>query len=201
MKRALVFGTGNNFIYSCAVIEDKYRIIGLADNSKAKQGLKLFGYKIRKPEQYERDEYDCVILTPSDSSVIKNHLIDAGINQDIIINLGEALSQQNGSRRLNIAVLFYGGMGDLIIGKNWLFLLNKRYEIGKEELHIYCDKNVTETLKSLYADCDWISGILPITYESSSLVENDYDLIFRFSIFPYVQTMKDERVYQGNKNL
>lgn len=200
-KRALVFGTGNNFIYGCTFLEDNYRIIGLTDNAKDKIGKCYLRYEVKKIEDYPRDSYDVIILTPNRSAEIRKQLIDYGIDETDIIDLGDALNSEETRAELKIAVLLYGGMGDYIIGKNWLYLLNREYEIGKETVHIYSDKGARDTIESLFWDCDWVTDKRTITYDSSSLLKSAYDLVFRFSILPYVQEMKDEKVFRCNKKL
>ena len=201
MKKALVFGTGNNFIYSCATIENEYDIVGLADNSDAKQGQTYFGYKVDRFENYPKDYYDFIILTPNDSDEIRDQLISEGVDSKKIINLGEALSPMNSDSSLRLAVILYGGMGDYLIAKNWLYLLNAKYSIAREEICLFCKENDIGTISNIFSDCDWISCKKPISLEKSSLVHNEYDLIFRFSIFPYLQQMNDEKIYRKNRDL
>lgn len=201
MERALIVGTGNNFIFSCASLEANYNVIGLADNSDDKQGKRLFGYIIRRPEEYNLNQYDIVIITPNSSEKIRRQMIDLGVSKERILNLDEALEKNNCDNPVKIAILLYGGMGDCLIGKNWIYHLRKQFGIDKEEIHLFSDQNLVSTVNSLFSDCKSVLSINSIDYNHSSLVDEPYDLVFRFSIFPYVQFLNDEKVFRRNKNL
>lgn len=200
MKRALIFGTGNNFIFTCSSIEKKYNIIGLADNSDSKVGMEYFGYMVKKPEDYLSEQFDCVIITPNVSDGIKDQLMCIGFDESKIMPLAEAL-QSSDDEKLKVHILLYGGMGDFIIAKNWLYLLDRKTHLSDEETALFCKPDETKTVESIFSDCNWIKGIQPISYETSELVENGNDLVIWFSIFPMVQTMCDEKVYRRNRKL
>ena len=201
MKRALIFGTGNNFIFTCSAIEKKYTIIGLADNSDTKTGIKYFGYTVKRPEEYLSEEPDCVIITPNVCDGIKNQLVTIGFDESIIISLTEALQFEDEEEKIKLAILIYGGMGDFIIAKNWLYLLDRKAHLSDGDTVLFCKPDEIKTVENIFSDCDWIKGIQPISFETSDLVGDGYDLIMWFSIFPMVQAMCDEKIYRKNREL
>lgn len=201
MKRAIVFGIGNNFIFGFKYIAENYDVIGLADNSDEKQGKAYFGYAVRRIDEYDRESFDDVVVTPSSAGAMIEQLMELGIDKEHIISLGDMLSDAYSNRKLKIAVIFYGGMGDFIIGKNWLYHLNSMFGIGREEIKVLCSESEISTLRNLFSDCEWISGIESIDYSDSNLVGDGFDLALRFCIFPYVQSMADEVVSYINPKL
>ncbi len=200
-KRALVFGTGNNFIFSCSAIEEKYVIIGLADNSESKCGKNFFGYTVKKLEAYGIDQFDYVIITPNIFDGVVEQFIDMGVDTRRIITLGEALNNDYLSSEVHISVLLYGGMGDFIIAKDWLYHLDKKTNLFSEHIDLYCKSNDVDTVESIFSDCDWLKDIRVIEYNTSTLVDNDSDLVIWFSIFPKVQYLRDEKVFEKNQEL
>lgn len=201
LKSTLIFGAGNNFIYSCSFLEKKYNIVGVADNSNEKQGNKILGYEIHRLEYYKDFEYDFIILTPSYVVDICAQLKMQGVPSKKIIMLEDALENSEHCKNLQMAILFYGGMGDFIVGKNWLCCLRDKINFGNVDIDLYFDANSLETGKNIFSDCEWINCIYETSHSSSSLIEKEYDLVIWFSILPFIKMMNEKYLYDNNKDL
>lgn len=201
-KKVIIFGIGNNSIYSFMFLEKKYAIVGILDNSIEKQGKLFFGHEVQSVEDFENTEYDYIIITPSLNENIINQLVKHGISKRKILTLEQALNiSYDIENPIKIAFLLYGGMGDYIIAKNWLYYLVEKYGLNRETVYLYSKEEDFKTIQSIYCDCMWINEIRIIKCDTPSLVDDAFDLIFRFSIFPYVQFMNDQKIYIRNRAL
>ena len=79
-KRALIYGAGNNCIFSMYELRKRFGIIGVADGDASKQGKSLFGLTVGKISDFDKDSFDIVIITPSHSASIRDALIEEGID-------------------------------------------------------------------------------------------------------------------------
>ena len=195
-QRAIIFGAGNNFIYSANLLHAMYTIVGIADNAPARQGTELFGIQIKSLSETMELPFDVVIVTPSDNTVMMEQLHTYKELHNRIMGLEEALSiDKDRKQHIRIAVIMYGGMGDFLIGKNWLHLLARHTVLEKKCIDIYVSSKDMVTAQVVYGDSELIEGVQEINEQLPELLEEDgYDLVFRFSIFPMVQFMKDKRL-------
>ena len=194
-QRAIIFGAGNNYIYSAGILHAMYTIVGIADNAPARQGKELFGFQIKSLSEVMELPFDVVIVTPSDNVAMMEQLHAYKELHNRIIRLEEALSSDKDRKHIRIAVLMYGGMGDFLIGKNWLHLLAGHTELEKKCIDIYVSSKDMVTAQAVYGDSELIERVQAVNEQLPELLKEDgYDLVFRFSIFPMVQFMKDKRL-------
>lgn len=208
MKKIIVYGAGNNCIYSMNEIVRRYDVVGICDGDESKQGMSFFGFRVGRIADQAEDNYDLVVVTPSYSESIVQSLVDAGVEKDRIIMLDEALSAKvsaseiqdtivstdsikddtTGKNACSVAVIFYGGLGDYIIGKNWLYHLDEQVGLSDANVDAYFSSNALENAKAVFSDCSLIGKILAIDTSDPELVDKDaYDLVLSYSIFPEVR--------------
>lgn len=201
-KRALIYGAGNNCIFSMYELCKRFEIIGIADGDASKQGKSLFGLQIGKISDFDKDSFDIVIITPSYSASIRDALIEEGIDGKKLIPLEDALADSEDGSNLSIAIIFYGGLGDYIIGKNWLYHLNEYADLSDAEIHAYFSGNTMENAGAVFFDSELITKILPINTDRPELIQKSaYSLVMRFSVFPMVQYLDGHSLSIFNKKL
>ncbi len=194
-NRAIIYGAGNNCIYSMYEISRRFVIVGVADGSEEKQGSDLFGFRIGKVTDFSREQYDFVIVTPSFSETIVQKLLDSGIDEDKILYLEDALDDSTTDQSLHIAIIFYGGLGDYIIGKNWLYHLNEYVDLSQARIDAYFSEGALENAQAVFSDSDLIREIYPVDTTNPDLVSGDYQLVMSFSIFPMVRYMDPQSLF------
>lgn len=80
MKRAVIFGGGNNYKTYEEILRRRYNIIGIVDNNPLVENV------VPPKEIYVMD-YDVIIITPTDYVDIFDQLIEMGIEREKIIIL------------------------------------------------------------------------------------------------------------------
>ena len=61
MKRILLYGAGNNFIFSLYEARKYYNCIGVVDGNPAKIGKKIQGLTVGELSDYSADDYDYIV--------------------------------------------------------------------------------------------------------------------------------------------
>ena len=218
MKKIIVYGAGNNCIYSMNEIVKRYVVVGICDGDESKWGMYLFGCRVGRIADHAEDNFDLVVVTPSYSESVIDSLVDAGVDKDRIIMLDEALSVAVSASEIqdtivstgrikhdatdrntcSVAVIFYGGLGDYIIGKNWLYHLDEQVGLSNANVDAYFSPNALENARAVFDDCSLIRKIKAIDTSDPELVDKDvYDLVLSYSIFPAVRYLN--KGYLSNK--
>ena len=201
-KRAVLYGAGNNCIYSISELSKAFEIVGICDGDPSKQGESLFGYIVGNIENIPEDDYDVVIVTPSFTNQIIEKFGQIGIDKNRIMMLEEALADTVYGTGLKIALIYYGGIGDYIIGRNWLCHLDEKVGIASEIIDVFFSPNMMEGAHAVFDDCNLIRYIREIDTQRPELVdEKEYDLVISFSIFPVIRYMDDRKLFTVNSLL
>ncbi len=201
-KRAVLYGAGNNCIYSIGELSKAFDIVGICDGDPSKQGTELFGYSVRNIESIPGEAYDVVIVTPSYAERILEAFEQIGIDKDRIMMLEDALDDSVYGSGLKIALIYYGGIGDYIIGRNWLCHLVEKVGIAADTIDAFFSPNMMEGAHAVFDDCKLLRSIEEIDTHRFELVdEKEYDLIISFSIFPVIRYMDDRKLYISNLKL
>lgn len=201
-KNILIYGAGNNFLFSYCDLLRFYNIVAVADGNPEKMGKKFFDFCICDIADVEDRDYDMLVITPMNSAKIRGGLEERGIRDDKIFDLqsvldmipdaewnsGEAVGacsrDQNGSA---IAVVFYGGMGDLLVGKQWLNGIMGKYRLAGCCFDLYMDGDLAEDGKMIFRDAVPKENICVIdTDKEGFFSDKRYGVIFRFCIVPEV---------------
>ncbi len=222
VKKIIVYGAGNNCIYSMNEIVRRFDVVGICDGDESKRGTSLFGCIVGNISDHSAEDYDLVVVTPSYSESIKQFLVDTGVSANKIIMLDEALAapvidspiQDTNSPKdavrddvpdetgCSIAVIFYGGLGDYIIGKNWLYHLDEQAGLSGAGAMIdaYFSPNTLDNARAVFADSSLVRSILPIDTSDPELVDLCiYDLVLGYSIFPIVRYMNKDLLSKNEK--
>ncbi len=198
-RRAVLYGAGNNCIYSISELLKAFDIVGVCDGDSAKQGQTMFGYAIRNIVEIPKENYDVIVVTPSYTNQIIEVLVRIGIDKDRIIMLEDALEDEVYGLDLRIAVIFYGGLGDYIIGKNWLYHLEEKLGISVAKIDAYFSANMMEGAHAIFDGCNLIKCIEEVDTQRPELVDqNEYDVVIAFSIIPVIRYMDDRKVYKSD---
>lgn len=136
LKRALIFGIGDNFISQRIWLQENFEIVALADNSGAKQGIVIDGLKVVDLKEAAGSGFDLVIVTPTESESLVGQLIGAGIPREKITLLME-LKPGAGADRLRAAFVVSGGYGDRLFALNYIWHFKERYILEGDVLDIF----------------------------------------------------------------
>lgn len=126
MKRALIFGIGDNFISQRVWLWENYKIVALCDNSPAKQGMIIDGLRVEALEKVVKRRLDVVVVTPTDSESMAEQLLRAGVPREKIVLLAELAPGMRGDR-VRTAFIVSGGDGDRLIALNYIWHFKEKY--------------------------------------------------------------------------
>lgn len=200
-RKAVVFGAGRNFIIMQETISQLYDIVALTDNALDKQGKNVNGFIVQSPNEIAWESEEAVIVTPNKDQDIIQELEKKGMNDSSIIRLGEIFDKAFNGLQLHIAIIYYGGMGDFLIGKNWLNYMSEKYDFSDIITDIYLDSSAYERGKEIFEEDELINSVNSIPCGYTSLMEAEYDVVFRFHIVPYVQSFYGEKLAVYKKEL
>ena len=201
MKRALIFGVGQNYEAYKKSIFSNYEIVGLADNSHSKQGTMVDNYAISDINNFSPDEVDVVLVTPTNGDEMIGQLIDIGFKRENIID-AQSYYDSALTSKIRVSFMFYGGMGDFLIGKNWLYYLDKTYDFRDAHIDIFVDKKDISDAKNVFGDFNKLAGLHGTELRYNACYEDSgYDLSFKFCIFPYVEYFFGDKLAKSNKPL
>lgn len=201
-KRAVLYGAGNNCIYSIKELSKAFDIVGICDGDISRQGETLFGYRIGNIESIPKENYDVIIITPSYTDRILDTFERIEIDSNRIMMLEDALGDSVYGSGLKIALIFYGGIGDYIIGRNWLCHLNEKVELASTVIDAFFSPNMMEGAHAVFDDCRPIRSVEEIDIQRPELVnEKEYDLVISFSIVPVIRYMDNRKLYICNRML
>lgn len=194
-KKACVIGVGGSYNYRKKNIYKYYDILGLFDNSEAKVGTEIDGKIVNDLSHITDFEYDNIIITPTDYMAIINQLLDKGIERKKMILFNEIIDKAYDEGKLSIGVIFYGGMGDLLIGKNWLFHLVSQYALADCHITAYVHKNMVDTADELLVDGKVIHSVIEFEDNYFDELKKKEDVIFKFCIVPNVVYFEYDKLY------
>lgn len=211
MKKIVVYGLGNNFIFSYNELIQYYDIVALSDGNADRIGTSFWGYEVLSIGEIEKFDYDFVVVTPVNNNGIKNSLVLNGIEEFRIITLQKAFDNISdtkwieGKIRYSIdvkkrryAIIFYGGMGDLIVGKLWLEKILVKYNIDVKQLELYFSNGNLNDGKYIFKDLIEVSNMYPIDALSKNAENGEFDVIFRFCIIPEILKINKQTLNSGN---
>jgi len=130
MKKIIVFGIGARYKNNAKFLRSHYEIIAFADNSTDKQGRLIEGTPVISITQMKDYPYELVVVTPLVSREIVEQLLQCGITASKIALLSELDEQYTENEltdsSLRIAFQLVGGLGDYLIGANYICALKRK---------------------------------------------------------------------------
>ncbi len=205
-KRAIIFGCGNNFIYSARVLLDMVEVVAIADNDSSKCGHQLFGYTVSSLEDVLRAEYDVVVVTPTFFEPIMKDLKARGVPEERLVTMDEVLPQRFETRvvedcselQLRVAVLLYGGLGDYIVSKVWLHYLHEKYDVSYSDIALYVHEKDVASVQSVYRDVIPEAQVRALDLQNPKLIpEEEYDAVFWLNMVPAVVAWNEVAVQKN----
>lgn len=202
-KRAVIFGAGDNFKSCLSSIERFYHIVAIVDNLPSKHGTMINGITILAWSTIGELEYDVVIVTPTDNRSIFKQLESYGVDKSIIYNLGDVFEFNNifSNLKIQIQIAFFvcGGLGDFIVFSNWLEHLKKRYELESALIDLFFNNDMLAGAKAVFKEGRYINKMYGVDLDTEFVnISDSYDLMMKFSIFPYVQNFFGEKLAYMN---
>lgn len=199
MKRALIFGVGNNFIQHFNCLNENYDIVGLLDNAAEKAKQIIFGYPVMPFCQIDNLIYDIVIVTPNCYYEMIKQLIDYGIDTNKIVLLKDAVHSETEGGPILVGFLFQGGLGDFLIDANYMDYFRKRFSTCNMEIDLYCWNNFYAAASVFQND----NGIKNI-YEYYKGMEKEfiqYDLFITLRRYPEINYIKTNKIIRVQPDL
>ena len=201
MKNILLYGAGNNYIFSLYEVRKYYNCVGVVDKDSEKIGKTMQGMLVGTLSDYSNDDYDYIVITPTNSQGIREDLLLQGIRNEKIIDLQEAFdiipngiwlserrTESEEIRDASIAIILYGGMGDLLVGKLWIEKLMYIYGLPIERLNLFTSDQNLMNAKIIFNDLIMSENIKSIEHLNKNSKEK-YGAILRFCIVPEVLQM------------
>lgn len=197
MEKIAIYGVGNNFIFSFYELSQYYDIVAISDGDKNKRGKKYGNYVVYDVSEINDEKYDYFVYTPANVEGIREMLLSHSVKQGKIISLQDALDRipitrwQEGklincNSNSRIALILYGGMGDLLISRVWIEKLIGEYELVLYDIDIYLSEKNIEVGKYIYSFLGKGLTFYSIDRLNNTANEKQYMAIIRYCIFPEV---------------
>lgn len=210
-KNVIIYGAGNNFVYSLYEISQYFNCVALTDGNSSKIGKVVQGYEVKDISDDEIPEYDNVIITPTQSYGIADTLEAKGIPRNKIIELQEALdsipddtwySARHKSSAFEgdkaIAMILYGGMGDILIAKIWIERLLMLYNVDASSVHLFLSDQFIEWGEEFFLNIIPRDNIFSISKLEENAERLRYITVLRFCIIPEILMLDAERILSIN---
>lgn len=210
MERIVVYGLGNNFVFSYYELSQYYDIVAVSDASEEKWGKEFYGHIACKITSVSKQSYQYVVITPANTKGIKDSLVEQGIEQEKIITLQEAYDRislsewvrlkkvcEDNNEKYTYAFILYGGMGDLIVAKLWISNLIKKYGLSTDKMRLFFSKSNLEDGKYIFNDVVTGDRCNIVNELSDCEMVEKYTAIFRFCIIPEV--LKCHKMIEENE--
>lgn len=149
MKRALIFGIGDNFISQKNWLCENFEITALVDNSSEKQGITIDGLQIETIERAAGRVFDLVVVTPTSSKPLVEQLVCAGIPREKIALLVE-LVPGVGTDKIHTAFMVSGGYTDRLFALNYIWNFKERYLLERDVLDIFYEGEMEANAEGQY---------------------------------------------------
>lgn len=209
-QRVIIYGVGNNFIHSARWLFDATEVISIVDGDKEKQGRSYFGYEVKSWEAVCGYAYDYVIITPTQYDLIKRSLVNRGVPEHCLVPMDVFLPKsfytcqlsKKHDGELRVAVLLNGGLGDILLGKTWLYHVCERYRLEYESVDLYAQIKDLETVESIYSTIIPSEQLHSLDYSRLELLpEENYDAVVWLCMIPAVVAWNRDYVMKANPEL
>ena len=197
-KKVIVYGAGNNFTRNYNWIKTNYEIVGLVDGSKSKIGENIGNFEVKSIDNILHIEYDFILISPNVYQSIKKALLEKGVAADKMLSLVEEIHMVQMGDKLRIAFSMDGGVGDLLINLNYIYLFVLKY--GKTNLQIDIDAGRSRKLLDQLLD---YSEFIDCVYNINEVSQESYDLyihILRYPEIIYVNKKRIAKIYPDMLN-
>lgn len=198
MKKIIIYGAGLNYIFSYYELAKYYDISAVVDSDKTKVGHRICNHTVVDFSDALQCKYDYIVITPVDNGGIREIIRQNGVEDEKVILLQQAFdyigdnewkSKKIISKNLvlsqpRIALIFFGGMGDILIGKIWVERLIYKYGVKPEQLDLYFSNSGMQAGSTIYRGIVQEDRIHSI--EVLQDMASNYFMIARFCIVPEI---------------
>lgn len=198
MKKAAVFGIGDNFVRNYDHLKVKYEITALIDNSSQKKGVVIDGLPVVPLNALTDVPYDLVIITPNNYREIMKQLLENGIEAERIALLGDILDVDHWDGVLHIAFCIYGGLGDYLVAANYLYLFRQRFKNPRITIDLFCGTG-SQMASAVFGEKDLAENIFPNPSEPS--LDPKYGLVIQLTRYPEIVRSEMDKVYRVDPDL
>lgn len=214
-KKIVIYGAGNNYIFSSYEIHQYYEVLGVADGDVEKIGKRVLGEEIHNIRNFNDNDFDYIVLTPSNVSGIIERLVSNGFCREKIMDLQDAFDIISDEEWLeekklqfsselssdSIAIILYGGIGDLLVAKMWIDKLIRKYELNKSKVDLYFSESNMVDAALIFREYNDFVSILSIDDFSKKVLFNNYTFILRFCIIPEILAVAEDGLSCLNEGL
>lgn len=204
-EKIIIYGAGNNFIFSHYELSQFYDCVGLVDGDTNKIGTFIQEMTVQSLGDALELEYDYVVMTPVSVEGISTSLIEKGVSPDKIISLQEAFDRVPDDEWYRtkhieckddankIGIILYGGMGDLLVAKLWIEKMIRIYELKPDVIELFCSNQNYNDTKVIFSDIVSDNSVLPIYYYSEIASLGEYAITLRFCIIPEIFEIRNTK--------
>lgn len=179
--KVIIYGIGHNFIRNYKWLADHFEICGLVDGSPKKQGEKIGRFIIEDFTGIQRLDFEKILVTPNAHYEITQLLLQNGISKERICYLHELQNSDSVGNTLKIAFRIVGGMGDGLIGLNYIWYFHKRFIQGHIRLYLEFAPQ-RDALRCFLEETGLADGIT--VCEEEEVVSEKYHLYIRLQRYP-----------------
>lgn len=183
MKKALIFGTGENMFHNYKKLMHSYEIVGFIDNDEKKQGNKIGDCPIVSINDIDRFVYDCIIVTPSSHRAVCQQLREVGFPEDKIILLRDISEYPQYKSGLSLAFILSGNITDYLSAANYIWIFKNKLLSERDSIDIYCKSN-SQYAQFVFGDGKEANRVYD--YDLPYGEYREYDLVAELSPYPKI---------------
>ena len=183
MKKALIFGTGENMFRAYEKLVDNYKILAFLDNDSSKQGNKIANYPIISIKDVNNFVYDFIIVTPSNHQSICRQLLDFGVNRENIILLRDIVDYSQYKNTLTVAFCLQGNLTNYLVAANYIWYTAKFILPDSYSIDVYCASEKSYA-HFVFDNSDLVQCVYDYPLKDRDFV--DYDMVVELDSYPMI---------------
>ena len=183
MKKALIFGTGENMFRAYKQLVNNFEIVAFLDNDSSKQGNKVANYSITSIKDLKNFVYDLIIVTPSNHQPICRQLLDLGVNRENIILLRDIADYPQYKSTLTVAFCLQGNLTNYLIAANYIWHTAKFILPDFCSIDVYCASGKSYA-HFVFDNSDLVQCVYDYPLQDRDFV--DYDMVVELNPYPMI---------------
>jgi len=183
MKKAIVFGIGENMFRAYSRLVSNYEIVAFLDNNESAHGNKIADAPITSIKNISSFVYDFIIITPSNHEPIRRQLLELGIKRENIMLLRDMADYSYSKSTLTIAFCLSGNLTNYLIAANYMWHVAKSILPNSHNIDVYSASG-NEYAHFAFDNSDLARRIYDFSLSKDDFV--NYDMVVELDSYPNI---------------